>query len=137
MTRLKKLNILDMYLSGGSKTPIKIVLTAEMANLIRTWDTVVSNEKGLVHNQNGPALISHDNTCWLINGLYHRTDGPAIINSFLGKSWWINGNLHRDDGPADISLDGEEKYFLNGKEYTKEDWLEEIANIKLKRILDL
>jgi hypothetical protein len=70
-------------------------------------------------------------------GQLHRTDGPAIEWNDGSKEWYINGKRHREDGPA-IEFDGDHKsWYLNGKKYSEQDWLHEITNIKLKRILDL
>ena len=37
---------------------------------------------------------------WLLNGQFHREDGPAIEYANGTKYWYINGLLHREDGPA-------------------------------------
>ena len=37
---------------------------------------------------------------WLINGVLHREDGPAIEYQHGEKHWYVYGNLHRIDGPA-------------------------------------
>ena len=37
---------------------------------------------------------------WILNGYYHREDGPAIDMPNGAKYWYINGLLHREDGPA-------------------------------------
>ncbi len=70
-------------------------------------------------------------------GKFHRTDGPAIEHKDSTKEWWINGKLHREDGPARIWNDGPKFWYLNGKKYSEDDWKQEVAKIKLKRILDL
>lgn len=54
-------------------------------------------------------------------GDLHRLDGPAIDGHT--KEWYINGKLHREDGPAIIYNDGIKRWFLNGDEYTKIEWL--------------
>jgi hypothetical protein len=70
-------------------------------------------------------------------GYLHREDGPAIEWNNGTKEWWINGNTHREDGPAIEYYNGHKKWRLNGKDYSKENWEQEVTNIKLKRILDL
>ncbi len=71
----------------------------------------------------------------------HRTDGPAVewkSGYFIGEKWWyINGNRHREDGPAVEYTNGNKEWYLNGIEYSEEEWLQEITKVKLKRILDL
>jgi hypothetical protein len=70
-------------------------------------------------------------------GELHRTDGPAIEYSYGTKAWWINGKPHREDGPAAVYSNGDKEWYLDGFEYTEHQWEQEIAKIKLKRILDL
>jgi hypothetical protein len=70
-------------------------------------------------------------------GYLHRTDGPAIEYHDGTKSWYINGKLYREDGPAIVWNDGTREWYLYGKYYTEDEWKQEVAKIKLKRILDL
>lgn len=48
------------------------------------------------------------------NGLYHRTDGPAIEQSDGGERWYIHGVLHREGGPARIDPDGYKEWMFHG-----------------------
>jgi hypothetical protein len=41
---------------------------------------------------------------WKINGMLHRTDGPAVEYSSGSSEWWLNGERHRLDGPALLYL---------------------------------
>jgi hypothetical protein len=96
------------------------------------------NEFGELHRTDGPAIEYKSGTKqWYINGKLHRTDGPAIEYSNGDKSWYINGECHREDGPARIWVDTDEWFHLNNYRYTEEDWKQEVAKIKLKRILEL
>jgi hypothetical protein len=54
----------------------------------------------------------------------HRTDGPAVISGgrYGYKQWWKDGVRHRTDGPAVEYAYGVEKYFLNGTEYTEQQY---------------
>jgi hypothetical protein len=70
-------------------------------------------------------------------GLLHREDGPAREYKNGTKAWRINGQLHRTDGPAIERKDGTKFWYLNDKRYSEQDWKQEVAKIKLKRILDL
>ena len=70
-------------------------------------------------------------------GDLHREDGPAREYNTGTKAWFINGKFHRTDGPAVEYSDGEKWWYLNDKNYLEEDWEQEVAKIKLKRILDL
>ena len=50
------------------------------------------NEKDLLHNENGPAVVFKNGTkIWQQNDLLHRLDGPAVIWSNGDKEWWIKG----------------------------------------------
>ena len=53
---------------------------------------------------------------WWLNGLLHRTDGPALEWADGSKEWWLNGQFHRTDGPAYEGADGSKVWFLNGNE---------------------
>ena len=52
---------------------------------------------------------------WHKNGALHRDDGPAIE--------WIDGLRHRLDGPAVVYADGGKEWWLDNKEYTKEEFV--------------
>ena len=79
---------------------------------------------GKLHREDGPALvIPYVKKAWYLNGKLHRIDGPAEEWDWGTKYWYLNGELHREDGPAiEYSIeyaDGKKRWFLNGKEYTK------------------
>ena len=56
-------------------------------------------------------------------GKLHREGGPAIeFISGGNRSWYKHGKLHRLDGPAK-EYDPDGKYwFIDGKQYTEEEW---------------
>jgi len=33
---------------------------------------------------------------WLINGKYHREDGPAVEHSSGEKGWWLDDNYYHE-----------------------------------------
>lgn len=76
------------------------------------------NNKNQLHNPHGPALSTQYSKEWLIDGIRHRNDGPAIfINkpNYIRAEWWLNGVLHRDNNkPAIIDSDGTVEYWING-----------------------
>ena len=81
---------------------------------------------GLLHREDGPALIEGAHKAYYIKGKLHREDGPAAIwenaDGYSCKySYYKNGLLHREDGPAYITGNGNETYYLNGKEITKNE----------------
>ena len=43
-----------------------------------------------------------------------------------GERWLVDGKFHRDDGPAVIRPDGDERYFLNGTQYQKSRYYKEL-----------
>lgn len=61
--------------------------------------------------------IIADRTLWRDeDGLLHREDGPAIIMQNGTKYWYCRGYLHREDGPAIINVFGEPpQWYLNGQ----------------------
>ena len=71
---------------------------------------------GLYHRSDGPAIIQADGSEeWHLKGKLHRTDGPAVIEANGTKEWHLNGELHRSDGPAVIRADGTEFWYKNDK----------------------
>ena len=52
---------------------------------------------------------------WVLDGKYHREDGPAIKLPSGYKAWYFNGGWHRTDGPAREWANGETEWWLNNK----------------------
>jgi hypothetical protein len=61
--------------------------------------TVVWHKHGKIHREGKPAHISSKVKIWAIEGMYHRTDGAAILG------------------------EGIELYYINGERYSIEDYL--------------
>jgi hypothetical protein len=60
---------------------------------------------------------------WMKNGLLHREDGPAVINSEGDQEWYINGKRHREDGPAIIAFNGKkQEWWINDHQLTSEQF---------------
>ena len=58
-------------------------------------------------------INNHGDKCWkLPNGLFHHEDGPAVEYSNGYKEWWVNG-----------------------KQYSKEDYKYKMRLVKLEYIL--
>ena len=76
-------------------------------------------EQYIKTNKNGSKFYYSDKkmTC------LHREDGPATEYASGTKEWFINGELHREDGPA-IDWFGYKEYWVDGKEYTEEEFNE-------------
>lgn len=75
---------------------------------------------GVLHREDGPALIKGSHQEWWMDGIRHRENEPALIND-TRKEWWVNGIRHRLNGPAIESTD-EVAYFENGLVHRDTDW---------------
>jgi hypothetical protein len=74
------------------------------------------DDNGVYHRDDGPALIQKNGTeAWYVHGELHRIGGPAVsLPEDNIQQWYIHGIIHRTDGPAIISPTGNE-YYLNGE----------------------
>ena len=80
---------------------------------------------GKYHREDGPAVIKRNETGtkkekvkeWYLNGKRHRVDGPAIVKDIGPKEWYLNGKRHRVDGPAIVKGNGTKEWYLNGKRH--------------------
>jgi len=54
--------------------------------------------------------------CQLLNGQYHREDGPAFERVNGDQIWYLHGKKHRRFGAAVITA-ARKEYWLNGKRY--------------------
>lgn len=55
---------------------------------------VYRNSVGEIHRVFGPAIEHHSGSIrWMQNNMYHRTDGPAIIDDHVPVGWYINNEL--------------------------------------------
>lgn len=59
------------------------------------------------------------------NGVLHNADGPAVDKANGARYWYKNGVLHRIGGPAVYNPSGRNQYFIDGKQYTEEEYLNE------------
>jgi len=74
---------------------------------------------GIPHREDGPAIEYANGTKeWFLNGKRHREDGPAIERANGDKVWFLNNKLHREDGPAVERANGFKEWWLNDKEAT-------------------
>ena len=63
------------------------------------------------------------NIYYLLNGKWHRSDGPAIEWSDGTKSWYFHGKRHRLEGPAVEWQDENKRWFYYGyKAESKEEF---------------
>lgn len=54
---------------------------------------------------------------WLVDGMRHREDGPAIEWDDGDKEWYLNGEQHRANGPAVEYTDGHKEWWFAGRMY--------------------
>lgn len=88
-------------------------------------------QNGELHREDGPALSDHFGyEEYRVRGKPHRENGPAIVfpkNDWKlsirqQREWYKNGFLHREDGPAVEKYDGEDLYYWNGCQLSKQEF---------------
>jgi len=73
-------------------------------------------EAGVLHREDGPAIIyPGGGEEWYLAGVHHRDGGPAITTIDGSQYWYRGGDLHRDDGPAVCESNGTKAWYVNGK----------------------
>jgi hypothetical protein len=80
---------------------------------------------GLYHREDGPAMLRYGKFEWRMHGSIHRNDGPAVIWPDGTQEWWISGKRHRIDGPAVVFNDGIKRWFIDDKRMTYNEWQRE------------
>jgi len=87
---------------------------------------------GKLHNPNGPAITLYDGSIfYYIHGVQHRGNGKAAVILANGRvEYIVDGEFHRIDGPAYIDEMGFNRYYINGVHYLKEEFLEITKGIK-------
>ena len=58
-------------------------------------------------------IDNYGNKRWMLNGEFHREDGPAVEQKNGTKAWLINGRYHREDGPAVECDNGTKEWYIN------------------------
>jgi hypothetical protein len=84
------------------------------------------------NNQETPAraVLPNGTQTWMLNGLLHREDGPAVISPSGYQAWYLHDQLHREDGPAVVFPNGSRFWYLNGMELDEQE-ITVIVNHKL------
>lgn len=54
--------------------------------------------------------------------LHRDNDLPAIVCDDGDQVWYNYGKRHRETGPSVLYLDGEKLYYLNGIQYSEEEF---------------
>ena len=65
----------------------------------------------------------------------HPTFTGCLINKDSDISWYKDGVVHREDGPACEWDDGDKWWWLNGQEYSEQDYKIAMRKSKLKKVL--
>jgi len=94
---------------------------------------VYTKEKGIIETNDGSGILELT---------LHRVDGPAYIRYDINankkiEEYCVDGKIHRLNGPAVIQYaeDGNiiyEVYYINGIEYTEENYHKELLKLKLQ-----
>jgi hypothetical protein len=84
--------------------------------ITRKNGTIEYYKNGLLHRENGPAIIYADGRKkWYQNGHLHRLDGPASEWPKFYREWYQTGLLHRTDGPAIEYYNSRTRNYKNGE----------------------
>ncbi len=87
----------------------------------------------------GQLVIDHQTkeTALVIYSLYDVPDNfTGIINIYGHYNWLVNGVLHREDGPAIEYKNGTKKWWLNGRYYYfQEEWFDKLTSEQQEKAL--
>lgn len=56
---------------------------------------------------------------WVVNDLFHRDTGPAVVYNDGTKMWYCRGRRHRADGPAIEHEDGTLYWYWRSRNITE------------------
>lgn len=82
-------------------------------------------QEGVHHREGKPAVVGDKGSeMWYSNGMISRTDGGPAITVYISiggkrvceQQWRVNNDAHRVDGAAIVRSNGEEEYWLGGKQ---------------------
>jgi hypothetical protein len=63
-------------------------------------------------------------------------ESKLTIYEYGTKEWKLpNGDFHREDRPAVEWANGYKEWYLNGREYTEQEYKYEMRSVKLKLLL--
>lgn len=100
------------------------VIIADKTIRVNVWENadIFVNDKGYLHNDNGPAMVSYD----------------SARNHTIVVAYYRNGLMHNVNGPAMISLFSEESiYSINGVPFTKEEFARITSSVDKSNIEDI
>lgn len=87
-----------------------------LPHILMVEDITIYMVDGKYHRVDGPAYVSSDTQMWYENGLLNNTSGPSIINP-SGEFWYMNGKLHRDGDAAITRKSGDKEWYQHGINY--------------------
>jgi hypothetical protein len=88
---------------------------------VLTDGTIEYTLNGVLHNPEGPAMVSPDGTkAYFLFGDLHRQDGPAITSPDGFNAFFMGGIRHNPIGPAITMPDGTQIFFYLGYQATDE-----------------
>jgi hypothetical protein len=90
-----------------------------------------------MNKKNGLFVDDDGNRNWYVNGLLHRSDGPAVERANGSCEWWVNGQLHRSDGPAIEWANGGCEWWVNGQQLKFADWIGQLNCSDRERLVFL
>ena len=92
-----------------------------MVDVIRRGNRIEYYKDGLLHREDGPAIIYDSGVSyWYKFGKIHRDDGPAVDWGNGECSWYRKGLYHRENGPA-VEWGDERDWYINGIKATEKD----------------
>ena len=105
-----------IYIVGDIGDDVKDTFDLYSFSMMNWAAKNISNEYCFVYEDGGQY--------WYKEGKEHRTNGPAKVHpdGRFDTEWYKEGKRHRLDGPAVTWVSGAEFYYLNGKEYTKNEF---------------
>ena len=108
----------------------------------------ITNEKGDLHNTEGPATQGwyengqEEYRVYWVNDCPHNTEGPAQQDWYENgqeryRTYYVDGTFHNTEGPTYQAWyrDGQKaysEYRLNGKELTKEEWEKKVNSVEIE-----
>jgi len=84
-------------------------------------------------NNNQPICKTdgNGNKYWILNGQFHREDGPAIEYASGSTFWYFHGELHRLDGPAEEYVYGYKAWWFHKR------WIKCSSQEEFERLIKL
>jgi len=83
--------------------------------------------------ENKYAISKKEYVIYCGDDYYKKCDNNGFYYDIIFNKLYYKGHLvHHENGPAFESINGDKQWYLNGKEYSEEDYLS-IVNLKNKQ----